>query len=155
VPTQAEYDRRQTLLSRELASRQVARLTRFQTRNDLSAAAKALAAEERATLLQKIAELDATLAGRRRPFAAAVLDPGASERLRQAHAELQSVRSELAADRQRSNAAAQHRAQGIAETARIREMAELNQVPLSARRSPTPSSPRSCSLAGATGRCSG
>jgi hypothetical protein len=55
----------------------------------------------------------------------ALRSPEATRRLRTASADLQEVMSEIKADAIR----AAHRAAGIAETAWIREMAELNRVP--------------------------
>jgi hypothetical protein len=139
VPTQAGYARQQAAVDRELARRQLDRLDRFTGRNDLSPAARDLAAAERAALEKQITDLDATLAGPRRPFAAAVLDPSAEKRLRQAGANLSETRAELLSDHRRSNLAAQHRAQQLAETARIREWAELNAVPEEELREACPS----------------
>jgi hypothetical protein len=125
------------MVDRELARRQIARLTRFEGRGDLSPAARELAAAERAALQKQITDLDARLAPR---WPHGVLESASAEkRLRQAQGELASVRAELLNDRWRSNLAAQHRAQGIAETAAIEELRTLNLVPQDELREACPS----------------
>jgi hypothetical protein len=137
VATAAEYARQQAVVDRELARRQVDRLDRFTRRGDLSPAVRELAAAERAALEKQIADLSSKTAPRW-PHAVHG-NPTAEKRLRQAQGELASLRAELLSDRRRSNLAAQHRAQGMAETARIRELAELNRVPADELREACPS----------------
>lgn len=109
----------------EIARRSAARVSRYLTRRDLSPVCRQMALQQLAEYRDEAARCEALLQSARWPFGV-FGSAAATDRLRQAQAELSATRAELRADSLR----AQHRAHALADTARIREHGEASRVPL-------------------------